>query len=109
MQKTRIQDEEFGLTDYDDAKISLAVDIFCTLFAPLLTTIPIFVLYFVSDVKIRLGIIMAFTTVFSIRLVSWHLGKGTCSDITASRYFRLQEGSRSLLRHLRLQPSRLFT
>ena len=69
MQKTRIQDEEFGLTEYDDAKISLAADVICTLLAPLLTTIPIFVLYFVNNVKIRLGIIMAFTTVFSIRSV----------------------------------------
>ena len=60
-------DEEFGLTEYDDAKISVAADILCTLFAPLLTTVPMFVLYFVSDIKTRLGIIMGFTTLFSIR------------------------------------------
>ena len=109
MQKNRIQDEEFGLTEYDDTKISLAADIICTLFAPLITTIPIFVLYFVSNVRVRLGIIMAFTTVFSIRLVFSKLHMGSRSDMIALRSSRLQEGSRSLLRHLRLQPFRLFT
>lgn len=69
MQRKNIQDEEFGLTEYNDATISLAADITCTLFAPLLTTTPIFVLYFVSDVRNRIGIIMAFTTLFSIRSV----------------------------------------
>ncbi|KAL8827199.1 MAG: hypothetical protein Q9191_003333 [Dirinaria sp. TL-2023a] len=61
-------DDEFGLTDYNDAKISVAADITCTLFAPLLTTVPMFVLYFVSDIRTRLGIIMGFTTLFSISL-----------------------------------------
>ena len=67
--KTSTKDEEFGLTDYNDAKISVAADVTCTLFAPLLTTVPMFVLYFVSDIKNRLGIIMGFTTLFSIRFV----------------------------------------
>ena len=64
-----MKDEEFGLTEYNDAKISLAADVICTLFAPLLTTIPMFVLYFVSDIKTRLGIIMGFTILFSVRYV----------------------------------------
>ena len=70
MQKMSVKDEELGLAEYDDAKISVAADITCTIFAPLLTTIPMFVLYFAVDVKARLGIIMGFTTLFSIRLVS---------------------------------------
>ena len=65
-----MKDEEYGLTDYDDAKISKAVNIFCTFFAPLLTTVPMFVLYFVPDIQRRLGIIMGFTTLFSIRSVT---------------------------------------
>ena len=69
LQKTHTQDNGFGLTEYNDEKISLVADITCTLFAPLLTTIPMFVLYFVSDVRNRLGLIMAFTTLFSIWLV----------------------------------------
>ena len=67
LQGNYIKDEEFGLTEYNDAKIAVAADVTCTLFAPLLTTIPMFVLYFVSDVRNRLGIIMGFTTLFSIR------------------------------------------
>lgn len=69
VEKTMIKDEEFGVTDYDDGRISTAADVICTLFAPLLTTVPMFVLYFVSDIRNRLGIIMGFTTLFSIRLV----------------------------------------
>ena len=65
-----VKDEEFGLAEYDDTKISVAADITCTIVAPLLTTIPMFVLYFVADTKARLGIIMGFTTLFSIRFVS---------------------------------------
>ena len=61
-----IKDEEYGLTEYDDAKISTAANIFCTLLAPILTTVPMFILYFVSDVKKRLGIVTGFTTLFSI-------------------------------------------
>ena len=53
--------------EYNDAKISVAADILCILLAPLLTTIPMFVLYLVSDIKARLGIIMGFTTLFSVR------------------------------------------
>lgn len=66
--QTPNKDDEFGLTDYNDAKISVAADVTCTLFAPLLTTVPMFVLYFVSDIRTRLGIIMGFTTLFSISL-----------------------------------------
>ena len=86
-QKTFIKDEEFGLTEYSDAKISVAADVLCTLFAPLLTTIPMFVLYFVSDIKIRLGIIMGFTTLFSIRYVVWPLSKSSSSSrkVTSSQ------------------------
>ncbi len=69
MKKTTIADEEFGLKEYSDEKISMSADIICTLFAPLLTTIPMFILYFVTDIKKRLGIIMAFTTLFSVRSV----------------------------------------
>ena len=65
--KTFVKDEEFGLREYDDAKISVAADVLCILLAPLLTTIPMFVLYFVSNIKARLGIIMGFTTLFSVR------------------------------------------
>ncbi|KAM0803918.1 hypothetical protein BDR22DRAFT_886215 [Usnea florida] len=68
LKKNHIKDEELGLTEYDDLKISVAASILCTLFAPLLTTIPMFVLYFVSDIRTRLGIIMGFTTLFSISL-----------------------------------------
>ena len=68
-QKNFAKDEEFGLTEYNDAKISVAADVTCTLFAPLLTTVPMFVLYFVTDVRNRLGIIMGFTTLFSVRSV----------------------------------------
>ena len=69
LQNKHIKDEEFGLAEYNDTKISIAADIVCTLTAPLLTTIPMFVLYFVRDVEKRLGIIMGFTTLFSIRSV----------------------------------------
>ena len=65
--KQQIKDEEYGLTEYDDAKISTAANIFCTIFAPLLTTMPMVVLYFVSDIEKRLGIVIGFTTLFSIR------------------------------------------
>ena len=58
-----------GLTEYNDEKISLAADILCTLLAPLLITIPMFVLYFVSEIEARLCIITGFTTLFSIRSV----------------------------------------
>lgn len=70
VKKTFPTDEESGPTDYNDDKISTAADVVCTLLAPLLTTVPMFVLYFVTDIKKRLGIIMAFTTLFSIRLVA---------------------------------------
>ena len=63
-------DEELGVTEYRDAGISTAADIVCTLLAPLLTTIPMFVLYTVKDIEKRLGIIMGFTIIFSIRCVS---------------------------------------
>ncbi len=69
-QKIIIKDEEYGLTEYNDAKISVAAEVVITLVAPLMTTIPMFILYFVLDVKNRLGIIMGFTTLFSIWLVS---------------------------------------
>ena len=68
IQSDFIKDEELGLSEYSDHRISMAADITTTLFAPLLTTIPMFVLFFVSDLKNRLGIIMGFTTLFSIRL-----------------------------------------
>lgn len=67
--RVTIKDEEHGLTDYDDTKIYRAADVVCTLLAPLLTTIPMFVLSFESGIKTRLGLIMAFTTLFSIRSV----------------------------------------
>lgn len=69
MKKIVAADEESGPTEYNDEKISTAADIVCTILAPLLTTVPMFILYFVTDVKKRLGIIMAFTTLFSIRSV----------------------------------------
>ena len=47
----------------------MASDIICTIGAPLLTTIPMFVLYFVADVRKRLGIVMGFTILFSITSV----------------------------------------
>ncbi|KAK0509175.1 hypothetical protein JMJ35_008546 [Cladonia borealis] len=65
---TFVMDEELGVTEYRDAGISTAADIICTLLAPLLTTIPMFVLYFVKDIEKRLGIIMGFTMIFSISL-----------------------------------------
>ena len=58
-----------GLTEYNDENISIAADVLCTILAPLLITVPMFVLYFVSDIKTRLCIIMGFTTLFSIRSV----------------------------------------
>ena len=64
-------DVESGLAEYSDEKISIAADIVCTFLAPLLTTVPMFVLFFVTGIKKRLGIIMAFTTLFSIRSVVW--------------------------------------
>lgn len=70
VQNTFAMDEELGVTEYRDAGISTAADIICTILAPLLTTIPMFVLYFVKDVEKRLGIIMGFTMIFSIRFVS---------------------------------------
>ena len=70
VQNTFVMDEELGVTEYRDAGISTAADIICTLLAPLLTTIPMFVLYFVKDIEKRLGIIMGFTMIFSIRFVS---------------------------------------
>ena len=65
-----MKDEELGLAEYDDASISMVSDLVCTIFAPLLTTVPMFILFYVSDVKIRLGIVMGFTFLFSIRSVS---------------------------------------
>lgn len=47
----------------------MASDIISTIGAPLLTTIPMFVLYFVADIAKRLGIIMGFTVLFSITSV----------------------------------------
>lgn len=44
----------------------MASDIICTIGAPLLTTIPMFVPYFVADITKRLGIIMEFAFLFSI-------------------------------------------
>ena len=70
VQNTFVMDEELGVTEYRDAGVSTAADIICTLLAPLLTTIPMFVLYFVKDIEKRLGIIMGFTMIFSIRSVS---------------------------------------
>ena len=64
--KCLVRDEEIGLTEYSDAKISTAADIVCTVVAPLLVTVPMFVLSAVNDVRVRLGIIMSFTTAFSI-------------------------------------------
>ncbi|KAM0803376.1 hypothetical protein BDR22DRAFT_886751 [Usnea florida] len=61
-------DVESGPTEYSDEKISMAADIVCTILAPLLTTVPMFILFFVTDITKRLGIIMAFTTLFSISL-----------------------------------------
>ncbi len=78
-------DEELGVTEYKDAGISTAADIICTLLAPLLTTIPMFVLYFVKDIEKRLGIIMGFTIIFSIRFVSClFIGDSVASNSTKS-------------------------
>ena len=108
MQKLSVNDEELGLAEYDDAKITVAADVTCTLFAPLITTVPMFVLYFVSDVRNRLGIIMAFTTLFSIRFVVWCPAGRSGSLCTALPYsLRLGE-SRFLQRPLRSRPSRSY-
>ena len=57
------------MTAYSDIKISSTTTAICTLLAPLLITILLFILHFVSSVEKRLGIIMGLTTLFSIRLV----------------------------------------
>ena len=47
----------------------MASDVICTIGAPLLTTIPMFMLYVVADIAKRLGIIIGFTFLFSIMLI----------------------------------------
>lgn len=66
--KALVADEELGFTEYKDRKISVAADVLCIILAPLLTTIPMFVLYTIKDVEKRLGIILGFTFLFSARL-----------------------------------------
>ena len=61
-----IWDEEYGMTAYSDIKMSSSTTGICTLLAPLLITIPLFILHFVGSIEKRLGIIMALTTLFSI-------------------------------------------
>ena len=91
----------------------VAADVLCTLLAPLLTIILMFVLYFVSDIKIRLSTIMRFTTMFSIRYVVWPWGPSGAKRVISSSisiawlYFRLQGESRFLPQRLPSQQSSL--
>ena len=73
-----------------------------------------FVLYCVKDIEARLGIIMGFTTLFSIRSVTKSFNEdiyGICSIFSpqlASRCFPLQGELRSLPRLLLSRQFRLF-
>jgi hypothetical protein len=67
-QKPVAGDVESGLTEYDDAKLTAITDFISVVVATMLPTASIFVLYSVTNMLARLGVIMAFSVVFSATL-----------------------------------------
>ena len=61
-------DPESGVCDYSESKILTILDICATVASSLLSISSIVVLYFVSNMSIRLGVVAAFTAVFSLVL-----------------------------------------
>jgi hypothetical protein len=61
-------DPESGICDYSESTIVTVLDICGTVVSSLLSISSIVVLYFVCSMSIRLGIVAAFTTVFSLVL-----------------------------------------
>jgi len=70
------------LTHYDDEHLQIPAHIIGTLFASLLPTLSIVVLYIVDDMVKRLGLIAVFTAVFSVTLAG--LTKARTVDIFAA-------------------------
>lgn len=70
------------LTHYDDDHLQIPAHIISTLFASLLPTLSIVVLFIVEDMAKRLGLIAVFTTVFSVALAG--LTKARTVDIFAA-------------------------
>lgn len=64
-----IVDGDCGLVEYKETAILAAVNIVTILLASLLITVPMFILITVENVHRRLGIIMVFTSLFSIMFV----------------------------------------
>jgi hypothetical protein len=61
------EERDFGFTECNDAKLSNAVHVIVTFLSSFLVTGPIFALYFIQDMFLRLGMVMLSTTVFSVR------------------------------------------
>jgi len=68
VKKPVVWDPESGVMDYSESKIRLFLDIFGTVVSSLLSISSIVVLYFVSNMSIRLGVVAAFTAVFALTL-----------------------------------------
>jgi hypothetical protein len=64
----RSVDEDAGLFHYNDGHLQIPAHIISTLFASLLPSLSIVVLYVVDDMTKRLGLIVVFTAVFSVAL-----------------------------------------
>lgn len=61
----KVYGENSSLYYYPDSTVYTTINVLSTIFASLLCTIPIFVLYFVQSPLARLGSILAFTVLFS--------------------------------------------
>jgi len=61
-------DQESGISWYSDGRIQSALDVFGTVASSLFPIASIVALYFVNSMLVRLGIVAAFTTVFSVCL-----------------------------------------
>jgi hypothetical protein len=62
-------DEEANYFEFKDATFVRAADALGSVIASLLLVVSILVLYFVTSIPVRLGIVAIFTTVFSLSLV----------------------------------------
>ncbi|KAH0555816.1 hypothetical protein GP486_006237 [Trichoglossum hirsutum] len=67
--RTKADDEKSGLWEYRDSRINRVAHAISAVISSLLPTSAIFVLYFLHDMKVKLGVIIGFTALFSLALV----------------------------------------
>jgi hypothetical protein len=61
-------DPESGISEYSDSRIKVVVDILGTLLSSLFSIASTILLYFISSMSVRLVVVAAFITVFTIAL-----------------------------------------